>query len=294
MRVPPQLRAALLLVALVAAGCASANATTTAGPAKEASSVVEPLLINATATTTAPTTSTAPTTTTTTSTTTVAPTTTAAPTTTTVPPDPHETLIATARYKVHQLIALDEPNGDPVPLEFPVPNPHQFGGPLTLMITEGEIGDEWFKVQLPMRPNGREGWISVDDYIITSTTIRAEVDLSSTLVQVFDGDELIAESQAAVGTSRTPTPLGTFFVAAIRENPPAESYLGTHAVVLSGFSEALQTFSGGLPVIAIHGTNNPGRDLGHEVSNGCVRVPNDVVQFLAAHVPIGAPVIIEN
>ncbi len=62
--------------------------------------------------------------------------------------------------------------------------------------------------------------------------------------------------------------------------------------MLSSFSETLPSFSGGLPVIAIHGENDPDRVLGEAISNGCVRVSNEVIQFLAAYVPLGAPVII--
>lgn len=231
------------------------------------------------------------------STTTIAPTTTLtttttdAPTTTTIP-DPNRTLTATAHSSVESLIAFDEPNGEIIDLPFRVPNPHQFGGALTLMVTEGSLEDEWVRVQLPVRPNGQEAWIPTADYDIRQTTVRAEVTLSETSVRVFDGDELIAESQAAIGTEETPTPLGTFYVAAKRHNPPEESYLGEWALVLSGYSETLPSFSGGLPVIAIHGTNNPDTELGQAISNGCVRVPNDVIQFLAKHVPLGAPVIV--
>lgn len=266
----------VVLLSLLAAACAPADATTS--PARDIALPVSSTTTSTTSTIQTPTTTTT--------------TTTPSVTSTTDAPSPYRTLIATARASVPQLIAYETPGGDPVKLEYIVPNPHQFGGPLTLMIVEGEQGDEWLKAQLPMRPNGQEGWIEADDYIITSTTIRAEVDLSDTSVKVYDGAELIGESQAAIGTARTPTPLGTFFIAAKRTNPPEESHLGTHAVVLSGFSEALDTFSGGLPVIAIHGTNNPDGELGHSVSNGCVRVPNDVVQFLARTVPIGAPVIV--
>jgi len=163
-----------------------------------------------------------------------------------------------------------------------------------LMVTEGEAGDEWLKVQLPMRPNGREGWIPAEDYVVTHTRHRAEVDLASATVKVYEGLDLIAETSTAIGTPRTPTPIGTFFIAAKRRNPPAEAYLGTHAIVLSGFSEALSSFSGGLPVIAIHGTNYPDSVLGKAVSNGCLRVPNSVVQFIAETVPIGAPVHISG
>lgn len=175
-------------------------------------------------------------------------------------------------------------------LEFPVPNPHQFGGPLTLRVIRGALHDQWVQVQLPVRPNGLTGWIPVEDYLLTTTRVRAEVDLANRVVTVFDGDEVIAESSAGIGTPRTPTPIGTFFVAAKRENPPRERFLGTHALVLSGFSETLATFSGGLPVIAIHGSNYPSGVLGRAVSNGCVRVPNDVIAFMDRHVPLGAPV----
>jgi lipoprotein-anchoring transpeptidase ErfK/SrfK len=224
-------------------------------------------------------------------TTTLATPTTAAPTTTTIP-DPNRTLTATARSSVEWLVAFDEPDGQIIDLPFSVPNPHQFGGALTLMVTEGSLEDEWVKVQLPVRPNGQEAWIPTADYNIGETTIRAEVTLSETSVKVFDGEELIAESQAAIGTEKSPTPLGTFYVAAKRLNPPEESYLGEWSLVLSAYSETLPSFSGGLPVIAIHGTNHPDAELGQAISNGCVRVPNEVLQFLATHVPLGSPVIV--
>lgn len=189
-------------------------------------------------------------------------------------------------------MAYDGPYGDPIALPFGVPNPHQFGGPLTLMITEGARDDDWVKVQLPIRPNGTEAWIPTSDYRIRSTVVHAEVNLTTTSVKLFSNGELIQESQAAIGAQKTPTPLGTFYVAAKRRNPPAEAHLGTWALVLSGYSETLPTFSGGLPVIAIHGSNDPDRVLGRALSNGCVRVANDVIQFLAENMPLGAPVIV--
>jgi len=190
---------------------------------------------------------------------------------------------------VTRLAARLEPDGIPIPLPFAVPNPHQFGGPLTLMVTEGQPGDAWVKVQLPIRPNAQEGWINMADYELSSTRVRAEVVLSETLVRVYDGEELIAETQAVIGAEDTPTPLGTFYVAAKRLNSQEESFLGKWAIVLSSFSETLPTFSGGLPVIALHGTDRVDQ-LGEAISFGCVRVPNDVIEFLAENVPLGAPV----
>ena len=240
------------------------------------------------------------TTTTTTTAPAVTPTLAPTPTTTTEAPEPepelgpNETLIATATDEVNILVAYDNPEGYIIPLEFLVPNPHQFGGPLTLRVTEGSMDDEWVKVALPVRPNGQEAWIPTENYTLSTTTIHARVDLSNTSVQVFDDEELLIETQAAIGSPATPTPLGTFYVAAVRENPPEEQYLGPYALVLSGFSETLDSFNGGIPVIAIHGTNSPDGELGHAVSNGCLRVPNDVIQILAEHVPPGAPVVISG
>lgn len=214
-------------------------------------------------------------------------------TTTTLPDDRFRTLIATAKPIVTELVVFVRPNGPQAELPFRVSNPHQFGGPLTLMVTEGSIGDSWLKVQLPVRPNGLEGWIWADDFEIGHTRVRAEVDLSTRRVQVFDGDEVIVESLSVIGASATPTPLGTFYVAAKRENPDAEYYLGPKALVLSGYSEALDSFSGGLPVIAIHGTDRPDQ-VGEDISYGCVRVPNDIIELLYLHVPLGAPVYVST
>jgi lipoprotein-anchoring transpeptidase ErfK/SrfK len=42
---------------------------------------------------------------------------------------------------------------------------------------------------------------------------------------------------------------------------------------------------------AIHGTNEPGK-IGHFVSHGCIRMLNEDVMELFAHVPLGTPVVV--
>ena len=210
-------------------------------------------------------------------------------TTTTESPDPYRTWIAAARTEVDRLRAYDQPGGRELPLPFRVPNPHQFGGPLTLMVTSGGPGDDWLEVQLPIRPNGQTGWVPAADYTLTETRVRAEVRLGAAEVRVFDGPDEIAATPAVVGAEETPTPAGRFYVAAKKQNTAEEFWLGPWALVLSSYSEVLPTFSGGLPVIAIHGTNHP-ELMGEAITFGCVRVTNDVIEFLAEHVPVGAPV----
>ena len=180
---------------------------------------------------------------------------------------------------------------DPLPyLEFRVTNPTFFGNPLALMVTDRSPHGKWLKVQVPVRPNGTEGWIPAREAEVSSHFVRAEVNLTERSVRVWDADELIAETAAVVGKQSTPTPLGTFYVNDLVERFDGSAY-GPYILSLSGFSEAMDTFGGGVPVIAIHGTNRP-ELMGGAHSNGCIRIPNDVVRFLADSVPMGTPVTI--
>ena len=43
---------------------------------------------------------------------------------------------------------------------------------------------------------------------------------------------------------------------------------------------------------AIHGTNEPSK-IGHFVSHGCIRMYNEDVMELFAHVPLGTPVVVQ-
>jgi lipoprotein-anchoring transpeptidase ErfK/SrfK len=51
----------------------------------------------------------------------------------------------------------------------------------------------------------------------------------------------------------------------------------------------LTSFKGGPGQLAVHGTNNAG-EVGSNISNGCVRVPNDIILQLALQAPLGTPV----
>ena len=267
-----RLLSALVALALFGAACGSGSA-----PGTEA--VGEPTE----STTTVADTTSAP------ATTTVAETTSAPTTTSTVrPPELHETFVATVKPEIELLTALDEPDGEPVQLEFAITNPTYFGNELVLMVTERSPDGEWLKVQIPVRPNGTEGWIRADHAEISSHHVRAEINLTDRAVKVWDAEELIAETGAVVGATASPTPLGRFFVNDIVEKWDGSAY-GPYILSLSAFSEAMESFGGGIPVIAIHGTNRPGL-IGGAHSNGCIRIPNDVIEFLASTVPMGTPV----
>ena len=256
----------LVLIAVIASACGSQVTATSEVP--DSLPLVE-------APTTTTTTSVAP-----------APTTTTVPPTTTIAPDENRTWVATARSHVTSLVPSIEPGGDLFVMPWLQPNPHQFGTPLTLMVTEGQPGDEWVKVQLPIRPNGQEAWVPTADYDISAVFHRAEVNLTTQQVTVWENGEVIAQTDAVVGGAASPTPFGDFYVAA-----SVQDYFGEPALALSSFSESFDTFDGGLPVIAIHRTFSDGQESDHGVgSNGCVRVPVETIRFLAQTVPLGTPV----
>jgi lipoprotein-anchoring transpeptidase ErfK/SrfK len=97
----------------------------------------------------------------------------------------------------------------------------------------------------------------------------------------------------AVGKPETPTPLGKFYVTdpVDLQSRPNGAY-GAYALGLSAYSEVLKTFNGGPGQIAIHGNGQPDT-IGHDVSNGCIRVVNDQILAIAKAVPLGTPVTIE-
>jgi hypothetical protein len=205
-----------------------------------------------------------------------------------VPVDPYETFVANIREEVTVLETFETPDGEPVTFEFAITNPTFFDNPLALMITDRSDDERWLRVQVPVRPNGTEAWIRIEDAEVTSHRFSAEVNLTDRAVTVWDGETVVAQTTAVIGKETTPTPLGSFFVNDFIEKWDGSAY-GSHILSLSGFSEAMATFGGGIPVIAIHGTNRP-ELMGGAHSNGCIRIPNNVIELLAETVPIGTPV----
>jgi len=187
------------------------------------------------------------------------------------------------------IAALAEPGSGPETHWFA--NPTQFGGDRTFLVVDDTSSDDYVKVSLPVMPNGQEGWIPRSAVELSTVSHRAEVDLSDATVTVWDGDEVIVTTRAVTGRRSAPTPLGRFYIRDIIAQPTPDGDYGPWILALSGFSEVLETFDGGLPALALHGTDEPA-EIGNALSSGCVRVPNDVITALAETVPLGTPVTI--
>jgi lipoprotein-anchoring transpeptidase ErfK/SrfK len=144
------------------------------------------------------------------------------------------------------------------------------------------------KVQLPIRPNGTEGWTDRSQVALSTIDTHVEITVSSRRLQAWAGGQLIADTPVVVGAPGTPTPTGRYYVTDYVARPPAGSY-GPWILPLSAFSQAMDRFSDGVPVIAMHGTNHP-ELVGQNRSNGCIRMPDAVIQTLRTRLPLGTPV----
>ncbi len=148
----------------------------------------------------------------------------------------------------------------------------------------------WYRVQLPMRPNGIVGWVPASQLAVGTIHTRIVVDESARQLTLFKDGKPVLVSRVAVGAPATPTPTGDYYVnQRLIPTDPRGPY-GPAAVGVSAFSNVLTGWTRGGP-IGIHGTDEPW-SIGHNVSNGCIRLPNPVVKRLFKLTLAGTPVII--
>jgi hypothetical protein len=148
----------------------------------------------------------------------------------------------------------------------------------------------WYRAQLPLRPNGVEGWVRAAELQVEPVETRIVVDLSERRVTLFRAGRRLLSAPAAIGTGATPTPTGRYYVNQRLVPADEAGPFGPGAIGLSAFSPVLTGWAQGGP-IAIHGTNRPDL-IGQAVSNGCIRVRNDVLRRLWRHTLAGTPVAI--
>jgi lipoprotein-anchoring transpeptidase ErfK/SrfK len=150
----------------------------------------------------------------------------------------------------------------------------------------------WYRVQLPIRPNGSQGWVRARAVRAYSVDFRVLVDLSDRRLTVFRGDEVYARVATAIGRPETPTPTGSYYVNQRLLAADPTGPWGPGGIGISAFSPVLADWAQGGP-IAIHGTNEPWT-IGRAASHGCLRIANDVLARLIRLLPDGTPVRIRT
>jgi lipoprotein-anchoring transpeptidase ErfK/SrfK len=227
--------------------------------------------------------------------TTTAPTTTT-PTTTTTPKKPK---IPVA--KSYPAAGLMLSNADPVRV---APNPkarvirvmHQFRSDYRAQVmfavrsATGTDGEPWYRVSIPMRPNGTYGWVPAKTVSLHPTHSQIVVNLVNRTIDLYRFNKHKWHGKVAIGAPGRETPVGHYFVAA-RFVPYHDSFLGVFAVETSAYSKLTEWPGGG--VVGIHGTSEP-QLLGMAVSHGCVRVSNQTALKLKAYAPLGTPIWIKK
>jgi len=150
----------------------------------------------------------------------------------------------------------------------------------------GSDGNVWYRVSIPMRPNGTYGWIPANTVSLSPTHGQIVVDISSRTIDLFHNGRHVWHGKVAVGAPGRETPRGRYFVAA-RFVPYRDPFLGVFAVETSAYSKLTEWPGGG--VVGIHGTSEPWL-LGKAVSHGCVRVANITAKKLERYAPLGTPI----
>lgn len=150
----------------------------------------------------------------------------------------------------------------------------------------------WYRVQLPIKPNGITGYVRAAAVDTGRVRSRVLVDLSARRLTLFRNGQPAFRTTVAVGSSATPTPTGRYYVNQRLIPADASGPYGPAAIGISAYSNVLTGWVQGGPV-AIHGTNEPW-SIGRAVSNGCIRVRNDVLRRLFRVTPAGTPVVIRQ
>lgn len=216
-----------------------------------------------------------------------------AATTTTKPPKVEGDWAADKGYLVADAIGATvtlyaEP-GTVNPFKPKLDNPTWEGLPVVFLVLDNQ--GEWMKVRVSARPNEMTAWIKSSEVTLRRVPNHVVVQVAARKATVYRGDKVIMEAKVAVGTDRTPTPLGNFFVDGVVDVPYDGGAYGAFQISVSGFSDVLESFGGGPGQIALHGTNRPNL-LGQAVSNGCVRMDNVDITKMVDLAPTGTPVTI--
>jgi len=168
------------------------------------------------------------------------------------------------------------------------------GGPQQLMVLgakRGADGQDWIEVQLPIKPNGRTGWIRADYTKLKKTPYWLQLSLRTRVVTVFKKGRKIRRFRSVIGQPQYPTPRGFFAIYERVAQDDPNGFVGPWTVHLTAQSTVLDQFDGGPPRIALHGRgpSSFGDPLGSARSHGCIRVNNREINWVARFVIPGTP-----
>lgn len=119
--------------------------------------------------------------------------------------------------------------------------------------------------------------------------------LQSRKLELYEGEKLVKTYDIAVGQADWETPVGSFTVLDLRQNPSWKHPI-TGEAIPTGPDNPLGsrwigfTYDGGYH-IGIHGTNQE-ELVGQAVSHGCVRMRDREIQEVFGKIAIGTPIAV--
>lgn len=152
-------------------------------------------------------------------------------------------------------------------------------------------GREWVKLRIPMRPNGRTGWVPRSDLgAFHLTHQQIVVDRAKLRLYLYDDGRRVWSAPVAVGKPSTPTPAGHFWIRERFKILDPNSGYWPYAFGTSDYSTLTDWPGGG--VVGIHGPYYDPSAIPGRVSHGCIRLETWDDAWLAQHVGIGTPVLV--
>ena len=149
-------------------------------------------------------------------------------------------------------------------------------------------GQEWIQVRIPMRPNGRTGWVGREDLGgFHLTHAELVVNRARLRMYLYDHGHRVWSAPVAVGKPSTPTPPGHFWIRErFKIQDPSSGYW-PYAFGTSDYSTLTDWPGGG--VVGIHGPYYEPWAIPGRVSHGCIRLRVADDAWLANHLGLGTP-----
>jgi lipoprotein-anchoring transpeptidase ErfK/SrfK len=170
-----------------------------------------------------------------------------------------------------------------------------YGYPSVLPVIDTLPG--WLEVRLAQRPNGSTTWVHQSDATLSNTPYAIVVDLATEHLYVYENGTELMDVPAGIGAPDDPTPTGQYFMPMIYPSP-GPGY-GPFVLVTSDHSDTITDWeNSGDAIIGIHGPIDSAADAeigttGAAISHGCIRL-HDADMAQLSVIPAGTPIEIVN
>jgi hypothetical protein len=149
-------------------------------------------------------------------------------------------------------------------------------------------GRQWIQLRIPMRPNGRVGWVprgALGDLRVSTSQIV--VDRRHVRMYFYDRGRRLWSAPVGVGAPGTPTPAGRFWIRERFKILDRASGYWPYAFGTADYSTISEWPGGG--VVGIHGPYYEASRIPGHISHGCIRLRTFDAAWLARHAGVGTP-----